>query len=62
VKTSRLPTAEFLITVGGADINHTDNRGETPITMAKKMGKKGEAMVEMLQRCGGGYYGNGYID
>lgn len=36
----RLDTAEFLIIKGKADVNHEDGRGETPMIIAKRTGKK----------------------
>ena len=35
-----METAEYLITVGGADVNHEDNKHETPMIIAKRTGKK----------------------
>jgi ankyrin repeat protein len=42
----RLETAEFLIIKGKADVNHEDGKGETPMIIAKRTGKKN--MISLL--------------
>lgn len=50
VKGVKIEMAEFLLSEGGADINHRDNKNETVMNIAKRTGKK--TIITLLMQHG----------